>query len=253
MSSPGRTISAEGMLPRVSLAAWRPALVGAAVAIVIVAAAVLVVFQRPYIHAALDSAGSAAILGIAPGEARAISDRTIDALWGGGDFLAVRAAAPGCGLADCTGSFYGRAEAAHLGDVRVVLFGFLALAAAAFAFLVAALVRWRREAWFWRAVASGAALLALVFAGLGLFFLLAFDIAFELFHRVFFPGGNWAFDPATQRLVQLYPIPFWQLTSGVLGGLVIAGGAATWWLARRASWQAAQTPPARASDAAGRA
>src|SRR4029079_8271213 len=60
----------------------------------------------------------------------------------------------------------------------------------------------------------------------------AFDQAFELFHEIFFPGGNFTFDPATQRLVQLYPFAFWQYTAAALGVLLIGGGGLTWFVAR---------------------
>jgi uncharacterized membrane protein len=61
----------------------------------------------------------------------------------------------------------------------------------------------------------------------------AFDAAFELFHRLLFPGGNFSFDPASQRLVQLYPFAFWQLTAAALGALLVVGGALAWLVARR--------------------
>ena len=35
---------------------------------------------------------------------------------------------------------------------------------------------------------------------------LLFEPAFTLFHELFFPGGNWQFDPRTDRLVQLFPV-----------------------------------------------
>lgn len=51
-----------------------------------------------------------------------------------------------------------------------------------------------------------------------------FDAAFLLFHRVFFPQGNFTFDPGTQRLVQLFPEQFWTETAiGIAAvGLVLA-------------------------------
>ena len=66
----------------------------------------------------------------------------------------------------------------------------------------------------------------------GVFAAVAFDAAFELFHRIFFPGGNWDF-PADSLLIRLYPYVFWQLSAGALGVLGILGGTAVWWLARR--------------------
>jgi uncharacterized membrane protein len=60
----------------------------------------------------------------------------------------------------------------------------------------------------------------------------AFDPLFELFHRVFFPGGNWEF-PADSNMIRLYPYAFWQLTAAALGALCVIGGGLVWWLARR--------------------
>ena len=47
--------------------------------------------------------------------------------------------------------------------------------------------------------------------------LVAFDWLFETFHSLFFPGGSYDFDPATERLVQLFPFQFWQETAIVVG------------------------------------
>ena len=45
---------------------------------------------------------------------------------------------------------------------------------------------------------------------------LAFDQLFLLFHDVFFPQGNFLFDPATSNLLRLYPEWYWQgITAGV--------------------------------------
>jgi uncharacterized membrane protein len=61
---------------------------------------------------------------------------------------------------------------------------------------------------------------------------IAFDPLFELFHRLFFPGGNWEF-PADSNMIRLYPYAFWQLTAGALGVLCVMGGGLVWGLARR--------------------
>jgi integral membrane protein (TIGR01906 family) len=52
--------------------------------------------------------------------------------------------------------------------------------------------------------------------------LVAFDQLFEIFHEVFFPAGSYLFDPATDRLVQLFPFQFWQETAIVVGVVIIA-------------------------------
>ena len=49
----------------------------------------------------------------------------------------------------------------------------------------------------------------------------AFDALFEIFHRMFFPGGTYLFDPATDRLVQLFPFAFWSETTIVVGALIL--------------------------------
>src|SRR5438132_1500168 len=61
----------------------------------------------------------------------------------------------------------------------------------------------------------------------------AFEPLFELFHRVFFPGGNWAFDARSSRLVQLYPYAFWQLAATGLGTGVAVLGILAWAVGRR--------------------
>jgi hypothetical protein len=48
---------------------------------------------------------------------------------------------------------------------------------------------------------------------------------------VFFPQGNWEFNSATERMVQLYPTPFWELISMTLAVLVLALCALAWLLA----------------------
>ena len=60
---------------------------------------------------------------------------------------------------------------------------------------------------------------------LGVVSLVAFDALFEVFHRIFFAGGTYLFDPRTERLVQLFPDQFWSETSIVLG-IVLLGLAA---------------------------
>jgi integral membrane protein (TIGR01906 family) len=52
--------------------------------------------------------------------------------------------------------------------------------------------------------------------------MLLFDQAFILFHEIFFPGGNYLFDPRTDRLVQLFPQQFWVDSTIGVGAVVIA-------------------------------
>ena len=115
-------------------------------------------------------------------------------------------------------------ERAHMRDVRGVFVGFLA--AAAVLGVGAAVVTARRRDPVgrhrsWRAARAGAiGLIAALVAG-GLVSLTAFDALFETFHQLFFAGGSYTFDPATERLVQLFPFTFWQETAMALGVVAI--------------------------------
>lgn len=202
------------------------ALVSIATAVTLLVIAVLPLLTPVFIHPALDASSSAAWLGMTPEQAHVLSDRTVHELvFGPGSFaFAGPDGAP----------FYQADEAAHLHDARTLLFLFLGLgvvcAAAVSARLLMVRGNARRDAW--RAVARGGSGVVVGVMALGIVGFLAFEPAFELFHEIFFPGGNWAFDPSTSHMVQLYPYLFWQITAGTLGAIAAALGLLTWWLAR---------------------
>ncbi|HEV8516007.1 MAG TPA: DUF1461 domain-containing protein [Candidatus Limnocylindrales bacterium] len=200
-------------------------LVAAATVLVVLALSVFVLVQPGFTHWALRSAGSAELLRISPAQVEAISDRTIGELLAGpGTFVfPLEAGGP---------PFYDRAEAAHLGDARLLFWLLVGGGFAGGLLLAAALAGSGREAWPWRAISAGGATLAIALVVVGAGFVVAFDAAFELFHRLFFPQGNWAFDPTTERIVLLYPTAFWQLAVGGLGVLGIAGGTICWAVGR---------------------
>jgi len=201
------------------------ALLALATAVSVLALALLTLLLPAYMHPALDLAAAPNALAMTSEEARAMSDRTVtELLFGPGTFR----------FEDPSGqTFYGAAEAAHMQDVRLVLYAFLSLALASGALLLITALRARRDPSIWQAIARGGAGLAVGLGVVGAFALLAFNVAFELFHQLLFPGGNWVFDPASQRLVQLYPLAFWQLTAAALGVLGIGGGLAVWAVAGR--------------------
>ena len=103
-----------------------------------------------------------------------------------------------------------------MADVRTVFRGLWVLAAISVVILVAASRRSDR-AGTWRAVRGGAIGLTIGVVVVGVVGLVAFDRLFELFHEVFFPAGSYLFDPATDRLVQLFPFQFWDETAMVVG------------------------------------
>ena len=115
-------------------------------------------------------------------------------------------------------------ERAHMRDVRSVFIGFFAVAviAAVAALVVAVRRRGRARVEPWRAVRGGALGLVVVLVALGGAALIAFDVLFEIFHRIFFAGGSYLFDPSTERLVQLFPFAFWQETAIAVGVVCVA-------------------------------
>ncbi len=114
-------------------------------------------------------------------------------------------------------------EREHMNDVRDVFIGFFAaaLVAAAGALVIAARRHGEARRGTWRAVRGGAKGLAIALVVGGAFAFVAFDTLFEAFHRLFFAGGSYSFDPTTDRLVQLFPFQFWQETAIAVGAVCI--------------------------------
>jgi hypothetical protein len=194
-----------------------------ATAVSLLALALVLLLTPAWTHWAISAAGGTRAA-TSPGEVLALSDRTIaELLVGPGTFVDFRPD-----------------EAAHLRDARLALWSFLALAGVSATFVGVTLWRSTADASVWRAVGRGGAALAAALVVVGVFAVLAFDAAFELFHRLLFPGGNYTFD-ASSRLVQLYPLGFWQLCAAAMGVLGIAGGLLVW---RLASGRAARLEPA---------
>ena len=110
-------------------------------------------------------------------------------------------------------------ERSHMRDVREVfkLFYIAALGSVIAAAVITARRGSGRAAETWRAIRAGSLglIIVLVFAGGAA--VLAFDVLFEVFHRLFFAGGSYTFDPSTERLVQLFPFQFWQETAMAVG------------------------------------
>jgi len=112
-------------------------------------------------------------------------------------------------------------ERQHLIDVRGVFIGLAVVALGAAAVLLAAAVATKGAPAFWRSVRGGAAALGVGVLLVGLVGLFAFEAAFEVFHRLFFAGGTYTFDPRSERLVQLFPQRFWFETSLAVGVAIL--------------------------------
>lgn len=141
-------------------------------------------------------------------------------------------------------------ERSHMRDVRGVFFGFFVAAIVAAALAVVLVVRRGRpgRAAAWRSVRAGAIGLVVALVVVGGVAFVAFDALFEVFHVIFFPGGTYTFDPATERLVQLFPFQFWQETAvavGVVAAVVAIVVAAVAGRAGRLAGSAAAGGPTR--------
>jgi integral membrane protein (TIGR01906 family) len=216
-----------------SLGAW---IVASATALVILGASIAPFLAPAYIRLEQDRVGVGALTGYAPAELDAIAVALIGdlVLWRDDFDVAVDGAPV---LSD--------RERSHMRDVRGVFAGFFALVALAVVVLAVAARRGAgteaRRATL-RAVAGGARGLAIGLAVVGAIAILAFDAAFELFHRLFFSSGSYTFDPATDRLVQLFPMTFWSETAMAVGVVTLAVALVTMWRAGRSTASPSTSP-----------
>lgn len=179
----------------------RRALLALAAAALTIAATTAIFLTPPVVHLLLGVSDAPAALGVEPAVAEALSDDLVGDLLTNGAFDAPLGDAP----------LLSAGERAHLVDVGGLLRAILG--AGLGGLLILALARRRQRAWLRVAARDGALLIAggaLIAAAA---FAIAFDATFAFFHGLFFAAGTWTFNPATDRLVQLYPERFWILAA----------------------------------------
>ncbi len=113
-------------------------------------------------------------------------------------------------------------ERAHLSDVRQVFRAVNIVWTVAGIVAVGLLLRARLRGYFLRMVRDGALWSASGVLVVGVIAAVAFEPAFLAFHYVFFPQGNFLFDPATSNLLRLYPESYWYGVTLRVGGAFIA-------------------------------
>lgn len=172
-------------------------------------------FNPPFVAFEQGRAGSTAWTGYTADELHTATDAILGNLYFGGDFAVTVRGEP----------VLDPRERSHMRDVRGVFAGFFVAVLLSALFLLAIGWRSRGSASFWRAARNGAIALSIGVVVLGVVSLVAFDALFEVFHRIFFAGGTYLFDPRISQLVQLFPDQFWSETSIVLG-VVLLGLAA---------------------------
>lgn len=134
-------------------------------------------------------------------------------------------------------------ELKHMVDVKIVTrAAFFVLAAALIIVPLSGFYLWRsghrnvlREAAMRGAVFTLGGIVAVVFGAV-----VAWDMFFSLFHRLFFADGTWVFY-TSDTLIRLYPEKFWFDTALIIGAVVIGGALAiaglAWW-----SWRLEAQP-----------
>jgi integral membrane protein (TIGR01906 family) len=188
-----------------------PLVIGLAAAILIVTAAVLPFLTPQWVAFEQGRTNATGWTGFSDVELRTATDAILaDLVVGPPDFdVAVRGEA-----------VLDERERGHMRDVRSVFLGLWLLAAVSAVVLVVA-IRWRDRAAAWRAIRRGALGLTAAVVVIGAVALVAFDALFEFFHELLFPAGSYTFDPASERLVQLFPFRFWEETALVVGAVIV--------------------------------
>ena len=199
----------------------RRALLAAAVLVALLALTLLLFLLPPVVHALLDLSSAPALLGVEPPTAYALSDALVRDLLFGGAFDAQLDSEV----------FLSAAERSHLVDVGVLFRALVLFGTGALALL--SLLTVRRRRWVLQGVRDGAVLLGAGAALVGGAFLFAFDATFTAAHQLLFPAGNWTFNPATDRLVQLYPETFWVAAAIGFCAVLVATAAVGFRAARR--------------------
>lgn len=118
-------------------------------------------------------------------------------------------------------------ETSHMRDVKGLMRVVYRLNEAALAVIIAyvgAVVLWTRER-SPRQLAKhsllGVAFGLIVVAGIGAFAVTGFDAAWTKFHEIAFRNDLWQLDPSKDRLIQMFPEPFWKDMTYVVGGLTV--------------------------------
>lgn len=117
-------------------------------------------------------------------------------------------------------------ERSHMSDVAGLVRLLVAVAIGGLVVAVAAGLRLRREPGRQgRIMVLAAGAIGFTAAVLALIFALAFDVAFTVFHELFFPPGTWQFAPGS-NLITLFPEPFWFDASLVAGATIVVAAVA---------------------------
>ena len=167
---------------------WSPAsvVVGLATILTIVGLAVGLFFNPVWVAFEQDRTHADLSTGYSPQTVRVVTDSVLREVYlGPGTFTQSVDGVP----------VFNVRERAHMADVRGIVVAFFGLVIAGVAVLLASGILARGAGWYWRAVARGAAILAVGAVGVGVACARVFEQAFTLFHGLFFASGTWSSIP----------------------------------------------------------
>jgi integral membrane protein (TIGR01906 family) len=123
------------------------------------------------------------------------------------------------------GSVFNARETAHMEDVKSLVVKVNRAQEITSVYVIAYIVAffiWARDGNLRQLAAQallGIGLGIAVIAGVGAVALTGFDAAWDRAHELVFPNDLWQLDPATDRLIQMFPEPFWRDMTLFLGAL----------------------------------
>ena len=125
-------------------------------------------------------------------------------------------------------SLFNPQETEHMEDVKTLMRAMFRVNEIALAVLlayVAGAVLWagdRSIRGLARLALIGIAFGVAVVGFVGAFALTGFDQAWNTFHEIAFQNDLWQLDPDTDRLIQMFPEPFWEEATFIVAGLTLA-------------------------------
>jgi integral membrane protein (TIGR01906 family) len=211
-------------------------------AILVVAVALLPFLTPAWFAFEQGRADAAAWTGYAPDDLRRATDSILhDLVIGPPDFAVEVNGAP----------VLDERERSHMRDVRNAFATFYLVALAAAVVVAVIAFATRASSTFWRGIRFAGIGMTVAMVAAGAIVAVAFDAAFEVFHRLLFPAGSYTFDPRTERLVQLLPEKLWLETAVAVGIVIVALSLASAWFAGRRLRERALAAVARTATAPG--
>ncbi|MGE3075710.1 MAG: TIGR01906 family membrane protein [Dehalococcoidia bacterium] len=124
-------------------------------------------------------------------------------------------------------SLFNEDEISHMRDVKNLIRVVYRLNEISLAVIIAyigGVVLWTRER-SPRQLAKysliGVAVGLVLVGAIGAFAATGFDQAWTRFHEIAFQNQNWRFNPSKDRLIQMFPEPFWEDMTFIVGGLTL--------------------------------